>query len=183
MPRPSKYMGNEVFVMTNREADPCAEVPRKKADKCGAAAFYNEHLRTAAPVVIEGIGARDEWVAARSFCDLGWLREQFGDACVPVEVGRRTADGASGTSRWMLLREFIDDFLSTADDSLDTPARRRGGPAGAVGYVSQHSLLHQCAGLQEHFSVPEQCMGRLAAANAWLGTFRHDDAPAHGRGG
>ena len=171
MPRPSKYMGNEVFVMTNREADPCAEVPRKKADKCGAAAFYNEHLRTAAPVVIEGIGARDEWVAARSFCDLGWLREQFGDACVPVEVGRRTADGAGGTSRWMRRREFIDDFLSTADDSLDTPARRRGGPAGAVGYVSQHSLLHQCAGLQEHFSVPEQCMGRVAAANAWLGTF------------
>ena len=66
----------------------------EKADKCGAAAFYNEHLRTAAPVVIEGIGARDEWVAARSFCDLGWLREQFGDACVPVEVGgggQRTA--------------------------------------------------------------------------------------------
>ena len=29
MPRPSKYMGNEVFVMTNREVDPCAEVPRK----------------------------------------------------------------------------------------------------------------------------------------------------------
>ena len=51
-------------------------------------------------------------------------------------------------------------------------AREATGRAGrAVGYVSQHSLLHQCAGLQEHFSVPEQCMGRVAAANAWLGTF------------
>lgn len=173
MPPPAKYMGNDVFMMTNREVDPCVEVPRKKADACGKTAFYNEHLRPAVPVVIEGIGVRDGWAAVKdkSFCDLRWLRERFGEVCVPVEVGRRTADGAGGTSRWMLLREFIDDFLSTADDSLDTPARRRGGPGAAVGYVSQHSLLHQCDGLQEHFSVPEQCMGRLAAANAWLGTF------------
>ena len=66
MPRPSKYMGNEVFVMTNRRWTRAPRSPRTKAEEyTERTAFYNEHLRTAAPVVIEGIGARDEWVAVR----------------------------------------------------------------------------------------------------------------------
>ena len=124
MPRPSKYMGNEVFMMTNREADPCAEVPRKKADECGAAAFYNQHLRPAAPVVIEGIGVKDEWRAVRSFCDLGWLREQFGDACVPVEVGRRTADGEFILIFvWAIRLTWFFVYRGGGDESVDAPSR------------------------------------------------------------
>ena len=201
MPKPAKYMGRNVYEMCNAKVNPTTEVRRVKAEDCGPAVFYNECISRSNPVVIEGIGTKHGWTALRQFCDLQWLKDTHGDTCVPVEVGKRHADGVNAhRTRWMLLSEFIDEFLSTADESLDTPARMSGAKGEHVGYVSQHSLLHQCPELQTHFTVPPQCMGRLAAANAWLGefilhfvwairltgkcfvyrNFRDGDAPAHG---
>lgn len=113
---------------------------------------------------------------------------------MPVEIGRRRADGAEGSSRYELLRDFVDARLlgakaaSSDDDGTGETKRRKKDADGEdepspettrtpntihparVAYVSQHSLLHQSPGLQECFGVPEYTMGRLAAANAWLGT-------------
>ena len=134
-------------------------VPKRDAAGLRAPEFYNAYLARAAPVLISGLMARQRWSALERFRDLSWLKREHGEACVPVEIGRRHADGTKGESRYMLLGEFIDEYL-------DIPSK----DTAEVAYMSQHSLLHQSPGLQECFSVPEHTMGRLAAANAWLGT-------------
>ena len=171
--------------------------------------FYNAFLSQANPVLISGLMRRQGWTALEKFRDLAWLKENHGGACVPVEIGRRSSDGAKGESRYMLLGDFITRYLSQqggmgvggvgirggeAGENYAGDVAGEGGDvggdvegcttaggkrksselpataAGVVAYVSQHSLLHQEPGLQECFSVPEHTMGRLAAANAWLGT-------------
>ena len=173
-------------------------VPTRDADTLRAPEFYNAHLSRALPVLIRGLMRRQEWSALEKFKDLAWLRDNHGGACVPVEIGRRRSDGAKGLSRYMLLGDFIAQYLSSSSSSSSSPRGDDGGSGGVgsgagveagdcdepggdggggggseapvVAYVSQHSLLHQEPGLQECFSVPEHTMGRLAAANAWLGT-------------
>jgi len=77
-----------------------------------------------------------------------------------VEVGRRRSDGARGESRYMLLRDFIGEYLaggaveveSVGEVEAEAAAVGEGGPGYAAGkqcevaYVSQHSLLHQSPG-------------------------------------
>ena len=174
-----------------------APVPRRAADDVRAPEFYNAHLAAGVPTVITGVMRRDGWRAATLFRDLDWIRNTHGGVPVPVEIGRRRADGAEGESRYELLRDFVDERLlgakiasSDRDHAGETKRRKKdaegedepslsppettpqnsGIDPARVAYVSQHSLLHQSPGLQECFGVPEYTMGRLAAANAWLGT-------------
>ena len=171
-----------------------APVPRRAAADVHAPEFYNAHLAAGVPTVITGVMRRDGWRAATLFRDLNWIRNTHGGVPVPVEIGRRRADGAEGSSRYELLRDFVDARLlgakaaSSDDDGtgrrndakktrmvkmnrrLRRRERRTRSIPARVAYVSQHSLLHQSPGLQECFGVPEYTMGRLAAANAWLGT-------------
>ena len=171
-----------------------APVPRRAAADVRAPEFYNAHLAAGVPTVITGVMRRDGWRAATLFRDLNWIRNTHGGVPVPVEIGRRRADGAEGSSRYELLRDFVDARLlgakaaSSDDDGTGETKRRKKDADGEdepspettrtpntihparVAYVSQHSLLHQSPGLQECFGVPEYTMGRLAAANAWLGT-------------
>lgn len=135
--------------------------------------------------MLRGVLARDAWRAPETFRDLHWLRETYGDTPVPVEVGSFTPgrgyvsagndeNDDEDTSRdafaesvaearkprYATLRRFLESyFAETAADAKES-----------VAYVSQHSLLHQLPGLQDHFAVPDLCLGRLRAANAWLGT-------------
>jgi len=78
-----------------------------------------------------------------------------------VEIGVASADGKRAVPRIELTRlaTFLNDHFADATTPRDD-----------VAYVSQHSLLHQRPELQRHFAVPEYCVGRLAAANAWIGT-------------
>jgi lysine-specific demethylase 8 len=150
-----------------------------------AASFYNAFVRENRPAVLSGVLARDAWRAPETFRDLHWLRETYGDTPVPVEVGSFTPgrgyvsagndeNDDEDTSRdafaesvaearkprYATLRRFLESyFAETAADAKES-----------VAYVSQHSLLHQLPGLQDHFAVPDLCLGRLRAANAWLGT-------------
>jgi lysine-specific demethylase 8 len=150
-----------------------------------AASFYNAFVRENRPAVLRGVLARDAWRAPETFRDLHWLRETYGDTPVPVEVGSFTPgrgyvsagndeNDDEDTSRdafaesvaearkprYATLRRFLESyFAETAADAKES-----------VAYVSQHSLLHQLPGLQDHFAVPDLCLGRLRAANAWLGT-------------
>ena len=149
-----------------------------------AASFYNAFVRENRPAVLRGVLARDAWRAPETFRDLHWLRETYGDTPVPVEVGSFTPgrgyvsagndenddeDASRDTfaesvaarkPRYATLRRFLESyFAETAADAKES-----------VAYVSQHSLLHQLPGLQDHFAVPDLCLGRLRAANAWLGT-------------
>mmetsp|Transcript_32090 Transcript_32090/g.80729 ORF Transcript_32090/g.80729 Transcript_32090/m.80729 type:complete len:221 (-) Transcript_32090:488-1150(-) len=80
------------------------------------------------------------------------------------ESGARTQGQEGGGSRYGVA--YVASHLS-ADASSAHNSQSKGAE---VAYVSQHSLLHQEPGLQECFTVPEYTMGRLAAANAWVGT-------------
>ena len=149
-------------------------------ENVNAAWFYNAHVGPNRPVVFKNFLARDGWRAAETFADLRWLCETYGDTPVPVEVGVGT-NGRVGTRaapRWATLRSFLETYfakerLPRGDDSVSAATARDAAPAGPAtknAYVSQHSLLHQLPELQDHFSVPDLCLGRLRAANAWLGT-------------
>jgi hypothetical protein len=150
-----------------------------------AASFYNAYVRENRPAVLGGVLARDAW------------RETYGDTPVPVEVGSFTAHDTTGRGgngnvsagngegdddvrdafaesvearkpRYATLRRFLESYFA------ETAAKNAKNDANdvnkSVAYVSQHSLLHQLPGLQDHFAVPDLCLGRLRAANAWLGT-------------
>jgi lysine-specific demethylase 8 len=139
------------------------------------------------PVVIKGLLEKDQWSAVDKFCDLKWLHETYGDTPVPVEAYRvdhshsrgshetrygekKKKDGDGAYVAYATLGSFLESYF--AEPSPTEPLNDRDGQNDnlKVAYVSQHSLLHQCPSLQHHFAVPEFCLGRLSAANAWLGT-------------
>ena len=164
-----------------------------------AASFYNAFVRPNRPAILKGALARDAWRATETFADLRWLGETYGDTPVPVEVGSRSGrpardgvrDDRDDAPRYATLRAFLETYFAetattaetaetettaetveTAETAeTETTARARAEDEECpVAYVAQHSLLHQVPGLQEHFAVPDLCLGRLRAANAWLGT-------------
>ena len=171
------------------------DVSKKRSSASSAASFYNAFVRENKPVVLGGVLARDAWRAPETFRDLHWLRETYGDTPVPVEYGSFTPErgyvsAGNGNDEgddedtfaesfaeseyearkprgYATLRRFLESyFAETAADARNDDAKKK----QSVAYVSQHSLLHQLPGLQDHFAVPDLCLGRLRAANAWLGT-------------
>ena len=153
-----------------------------------AASFYNAFVRPNRPAILKGALARDAWRATETFADLRWLGETYGDTPVPVEVGSRSGrpardgvrdvrddrDDRDDAPRYATLRAFLETYFAETTETettAETTGRARADDEGGpVAYVAQHSLLHQVPGLQEHFAVPDLCLGRLRAANAWLGT-------------
>ena len=171
------------------------DVSKKRSSASSAASFYNAFVRENKPVVLGGVLARDAWRAPETFRDLHWLCETYGDTPVPVEYGSFTPErgyvsAGNGNDEgddedtfaesfaeseyearkprgYATLRRFLESyFAETAADARNDDAKKK----QSVAYVSQHSLLHQLPGLQDHFAVPDLCLGRLRAANAWLGT-------------
>ena len=160
---------------------------RVEVSSLTTASFYEAYVKKNRPVVIKGLLEKDRWSAVETFCDLKWLHTTYGDTPVPVEAlrvdhchsrgGHKTGtygekkDGVGSVSvAYATLGSFLESYF--AEPSPTEPLNDRDGQNEnvTVAYVSQHSLLHQCPTLQHHFAVPEFCLGRLSAANAWLGT-------------
>ena len=120
------------------------------------ASFYEAYVKKNRPAVIKGLLTRDEWSATETFRDLNWLRKTYGDTPVPVET--RPEPNSDVRVEYATLGAFLESYFAETSNDF------------RIAYVSQHSLLHQVPGLQDHFAVPAFCLGRLAAANAWLGT-------------
>ena len=159
---------------------------RVEVSSLTTASFYEAYVKKNRPVVIKGLLEKDQWSAVETFCDLEWLHDTYGDTPVPVEAlsvdhshsrgshktryGEKKDGKGSVSVAYATLSSFLESYF--AEPSPTEPLTDCDGQNEnvTVAYVSQHSLLHQCPGLQHHFAVPEFCLGRLSAANAWLGT-------------
>ena len=159
---------------------------RVEVSSLTTASFYEAYVKKNRPVVLKGLLEKDQWSAVETFCDLKWLHTTYGDTPVPVEAlsvdhchsrgGHKTGtygenkDGDGAFVAYATLGSFLESYF--AEPSPTEPLTDCDGQNEnvTVAYVSQHSLLHQCPSLQHHFAVPEFCLGRLSAANAWLGT-------------
>jgi lysine-specific demethylase 8 len=160
---------------------------RVEVSSLTTASFYEAYVKKNRPVVIKGLLEKDQWSAVETFCDLKWLHDTYGDTPVPVEAlsvdhcdnshgshetryGEKNDGKGSVSVAYATLSSFLESYF--AEPSPTEPLTDRDGQNEnlKVAYVSQHSLLHQCPTLQHHFAVPEFCLGRLSAANAWLGT-------------
>jgi len=141
----------------------CA-IPRVKGIKF--ADFKKRFFKTDKSVIIEG--AIEEWPGMQRWCDLRYLRANFGHRTVPVELGK--LDGARKMAGWkeeaLLMRDFLDEHVIPSNQRWQRQQTQE-----HVAYLAQHALFDQLPRLLEDLKVPEyaEC-GDLEAVNAWLGT-------------
>ena len=143
-----------------------------------AAEFYNEYVSKSKPVVLQNLQRKDQWMLQGLITDLNLVRDIYGDTPVPVERGvANVAYGNMGDEGGMikqsetsysLLSTFLDEYF--AADETEEKKTGQTTTGTSIGYISQHSLLHQLPSLQHRFTVPQFCFGRVSAVNAWLGT-------------
>lgn len=153
---------------------PCARVP--------VAQFRSEFLQPARPAIIEGHLSAAGWSALARWPDLRFWESRHGHRFVPVELGFREDDVASGAladsveaEGSVLLEEFVRDFLLPSNEAWSTTS-----PAGEacdewsvtrVAYLAQHLMFKQMPSLQSDISVPHYCsLGALRTVNVWVGT-------------
>ena len=139
-------------------------IPRVKGIKISD--FKKKFFKADKSVIIEG--AIDDWPARQRWCDLRYLRSNFGHRTVPVELGK--LDGARKLAGWkeeaLLMRDFLDQHVIPSNQRC-----RSGEKQEEVAYLAQHALFDQLPRLFEDLKVPEytEC-GELEGVNAWLGT-------------
>lgn len=125
-----------------------------------------EVYKRSQPLVLEGGMAR--WRAPAVWSDFNWLREQYGERLVPVELGAlHGTERKQWGERLMPLGEFLDTYMIGAayqpggepggdvdhvlkgESDPGAGEGRDGCKSGGVAYLAQHSLFEQLPRLQE----------------------------------
>lgn len=116
---------------------PVLSFPIERCCDIGDAEPYRARFRDNSPFVLQG--AMHDWRALERWADLEWLRAEFGDRIVPVEIGRlgpsiHTADaGLHGTGNPPAPRIRLAGSPSTSV----TPASDGDAPPGVSGNQSE----------------------------------------------
>jgi len=146
--------------------------------------FREEFLLASKAVIIEGHLCTAAWGALEKWKDLRFWVTRHGHRSVPVELGVREDDDASGVLSRSIeaqgslrIAEFVHQYLRPSN-AVCTPGHSPpiGEPCdewseSSVGYVAQHLLLAQIPELRSDLSVPHYCaLGTLKTLNVWLGT-------------